>query len=153
MRSIVGEVRRDVTARPSILVDVMSIPPPARAGRGAATHSRSTTSETGRSGLKTICSVPVTVPPENDTVAETRGRFGSGSAYDVGHALAAVVGVGLAAPAVTVTLVVLSVVARTREGCGVGATGVGAALVGVVLEPAQAVASATTAHHVLIARR
>src|SRR5690349_5765164 len=112
-----------------MLVDRMSTPPPARAGRGAAAHNRSTTSDTGRSGVKAICSVPVTVPPENETVADSRGRFGSGSAYDVGHALTAVVGVGLAAPAVTVTLVVLSVVAMTRDGCGVGATGVGAALV------------------------
>ncbi|MDT7573385.1 MAG: hypothetical protein QOE05_3559 [Actinomycetota bacterium] len=31
---------------------------------------------------------PVTVPPENDTVAESLGRLGSGSAYDVGQAAA-----------------------------------------------------------------
>ena len=72
-----------------MLVERMSIPPPAPAGRGAAAHSRSTMSETGRSGLKTIRSVPVTVPPENDTVADSRGRLASGGAYDGGQATAA----------------------------------------------------------------
>jgi hypothetical protein len=78
-----------VTTRPSILVDRMSIPPPARAGRGAAAHRRNTTSDTARSGVKTIRSEPVTVPPEKDTVADSRGRLGSGKAYVVGHELAA----------------------------------------------------------------
>jgi hypothetical protein len=32
----------------------------------------------------------VTVPPENATVADSRGRFGSGGAYAVGHELALV---------------------------------------------------------------
>src|SRR5689334_1592078 len=72
-----------------MLVDRMSMPPAARAGRGAAAHNRSTTSETARSGVKTIRSVPVTVPPENDTVAVSRGRCGSGSAYAAGQATAA----------------------------------------------------------------
>jgi hypothetical protein len=35
--------------------------------------------------VKTIRSLPVTVPPENVTTAETRGRCGSGGAYDDGH--------------------------------------------------------------------
>jgi hypothetical protein len=89
MRRTVGEVRRGATTRPSMLVDRMSIPPPARAGRGAAAHNRNTMSETGRSGVKTIRSVPVTVPPEKDTVADSRGRWASGSAYDGGQATAA----------------------------------------------------------------
>jgi hypothetical protein len=38
--------------------------------------------------VKTIRSLPMTVPPENDTVADSRGRWGSGSAYDGGQALA-----------------------------------------------------------------
>src|SRR3954470_4495558 len=92
----VAELRRGVTTRPSIFVERMSIPPPARAGRGAAAHRRSTISETARSGVKTMRSDPVTVPPENATIADSRGRFGSGSAYDVGHELVAGDAVGLA---------------------------------------------------------
>jgi hypothetical protein len=34
------------------------------------------------------------VPPENDTVADSRGRFGSGGVYAAGHAVAAGDGVG-----------------------------------------------------------
>lgn len=63
----------------------MSIPPPARAGRGAAAHSRSTIDVTGRSGVNAIRSVPLTAAPSNETVAESRGRCGSGAAYDGGH--------------------------------------------------------------------
>src|SRR5690348_6292159 len=95
MRSSVVELRRDVTTRPSMLVERMSMPPPARAGRGAAAHSRSTISDTARSGVKTIRSLPVTVPPLNDTVADSLGRFGSGSAYAEGHEAAAALGLGL----------------------------------------------------------
>src|SRR3954452_11868584 len=73
----------------------MSMPPPARAGRGAAAQSRITISDTDRSGVKTMRSDPVTVPPENDTVADSRGRFGSGNAYDVGHELVAADAVAL----------------------------------------------------------
>jgi hypothetical protein len=85
MRNTVAELRRDATTRPSIVVERMSIPPPARAGRGAAAQSRSTISDTEMSGVKTTRSDPVTVPPLNDTVADSRGRFGSGGAYADGH--------------------------------------------------------------------
>src|SRR4051794_9758714 len=100
MRRTVGDVRRGATRRPLTAVPRMSIPPPARAGRGAGAHSRRTTSETGRSGVKTIRSLPVTVPPENLTTADTRGRFGSGAAYDGGQDGPGVAGVvSLDAPA------------------------------------------------------
>jgi hypothetical protein len=36
-----------------------------------------------------MVSLPVTVPAENETDADSRGRFGSGGAYDDGHARAA----------------------------------------------------------------
>src|SRR4051794_29605435 len=120
MRSTVAELRRGVTTRPSIFVERMSMPPPARAGRGAAAHSRSTISDTERSGVKTMRSDPVTLPPEKDTVADSRGRFGSGSAYDVGQPPADGDGEGVeVSDAVTVgtsKVVVLSVVVMMREG-------------------------------------
>jgi hypothetical protein len=99
---------------------------------------------------------PATVPPENATVADSRGRLGSGSAYAVGHAAAVVEengdGVGVADVAVTIGIsrvVVLSVVVTTCDGCGVASAPFGA-----VEEPAQAVASAAaTTHQVLTSRR
>jgi hypothetical protein len=55
--------------------------------------------------VKTMRSVPVTVPPENHTDAVSFGRFGSGGAYAGGHAsegaeLGDGVGLGLDAAAV-----------------------------------------------------
>lgn len=147
MRRTVGELRREVTAMPLTFVVPTSTRPPAFAGRGAAAHNRRTTSRIARSGVKTIRSVPVTVPPENDTVADSLGRWGSGWAYDVGHAL----GEGLAAGAVgatpVVTIVVLCVVVVIRDGAAVGDAVVAALLV-------QAAASAVaTTHPVRMARR
>jgi hypothetical protein len=77
----VAEGRFAARATPLTLVDVMAIELPAAAGRGAAAQSR-----------KTTCSVPVTTPPETVTFADSRGRDGSGWAYDVGQAGAAAVG-------------------------------------------------------------
>jgi hypothetical protein len=93
--------------------------------------------------VKTIRSVPVTVPPENDTVADSLGRWGSGWAYDVGQAP----GEGLAGGAPVVTIVVLCVVVVIRDGAAVGGAVVAALLV-------QAAASAVaTTHPVRMARR
>jgi hypothetical protein len=97
--------------------------------------------------VKTIRSLPVTFPPENDTVADSRGRWGSGGAYDVGQPLDEGLAAGALGGTPVVDVVVLSVVVVIRDGAAVGAAVVAALLV-------QAAASAVaTTQPVRMARR
>jgi hypothetical protein len=89
-------------------------------------------------------SVPVTVPPATATVADSRGRFGSGEAYDGGQA--SVAGRDAATPGD----VVAAAGGKTTVGAAEGnAAAIGPAVVGAVagLDPAlhAAVSAAATA--------
>jgi hypothetical protein len=106
--------------------------------------------------VKTIRSDPVTVAPENATVADSRGRCGSGRAYDVGHELdagdAAGLGRGLAA-GLTAALGLGAIVAvAVSDGAGDSADNAGPSALGVeVLQPASS--APMTSHEVRTRRR
>jgi hypothetical protein len=106
--------------------------------------------------VKTIRSEPVTVPPENDTVADSRGRFGSGSAYAEGQELAAAadvaVGRGLGLGLTLGLGFGATDAAAVSEGDADSAVSAGASVLGdAVLQPATS--AATTSHEVRTDRR
>jgi hypothetical protein len=107
--------------------------------------------------VNTIRSVPVTVPPEKATLADSRGRFGSGGAYAAGQLAVVVVAVGLGrglALALGLATVLgdgARVAVAVSDGVGVS-TASGPSLPGAdVLQPASS--AAITTHEVRTVRR
>jgi hypothetical protein len=101
--------------------------------------------------VNTIRSEPVTVPPENATVADSRGRFGSGRAYDVGHELAdgdaVALGRGLAAGLAPALLLGLdaTVAVAVSDGDADSAASGPSDTDDAVLQPARSAARTSTA--------
>src|SRR4051812_5452541 len=152
MLRTVADGRFDTRATPFTFVPVMAIELPAAAGRGAAAHSRKTTWSTYLSGVKTTCSVPVTSPFETVIAAESRGRLGSGWAYDDGQAAAAVVVAARTAAGDSEATAAGDGVADAA-GLVADAAGLGAAAAGPLEPPQAATPSARTSGRGRIGRR